>query len=320
MSRHNFLSIRNFSPEEIHYLLDLAREMKAHPSAHTGALRGKTLAMIFEKPSLRTRVSFDVGIQQLGGFALYLSNAEISLGKRESVYDVAKNLERMVQAIMIRTYAHEIVEEMAEYASIPIINGLTDYSHPCQAMADYLTMLECKGNVAGLRVAYIGDGNNVCHSLMFAGAQLGAEVRVATPAGFEPKADAIQWTVERGRQTGGSFILTQDPAEAATDADVIYTDVWASMGQEAEAESRHKIFEAYQVNSKLFRHAKFDALFMHCLPAHRGDEVTDEVIDSAHSVVYQQAENRLHAQKAILLELMQYREVLEPVHAADAVL
>jgi ornithine carbamoyltransferase len=320
MSRHNFLSIRNFSPEEIRYLLDLAREMKAHPSAHTGALKGKTLAMIFEKPSLRTRVSFDVGIQQLGGFALYLSNAEISLGKRESVYDVAKNLERMVQAIMIRTYAHEIVEEMAEYASIPIINGLTDYSHPCQAMADYLTMLECKGNVAGLRVAYIGDGNNVCHSLMFAGAQLGAQVRVATPPGFEPKADAIQWTVERGRQTGGSFILTQDPAEAATDADVIYTDVWASMGQEAEAESRHKIFEAYQVNSKLFRHAKFDALFMHCLPAHRGDEVTDEVIDSAHSVVYQQAENRLHAQKAILLELMQYREVLEPVHAADAVL
>jgi len=320
MGRHNFLSIRDFSPEEIRYLLDLAREMKAHPSAHTGVLKGKTLAMIFEKPSLRTRVSFDVGIQQLGGFALYLSNAEISLGKRESVYDVAKNLERMVQAIMIRTYAHEIVEEMAEYASIPIINGLTDYSHPCQAMADYLTMLECKGNIADLRVAFIGDGNNVCHSLMFAGAQLGAQVRVATPAGYEPKEDAIQWAVERARQTGGTFTLTQDPVEAATDADVIYTDVWASMGQEAEAESRRKTFAAYQVNSKLFRRAKFDALFMHCLPAHRGDEVTDEVIDSAHSVVYQQAENRLHAQKAILLELMQYREVLEPVNAADAVL
>lgn len=319
MGRNNFVSIRNFSPEEIRYLLDLAREMKAHPSAHTGALKGKTLAMIFEKPSLRTRVSFDVGIQQLGGFALYLSNAEISLGKRESVYDVAKNLERMVQAIMIRTYAHEIVEEMAEYASIPIINGLTDYSHPCQAMADYLTMLECKGNVAGLKVAYIGDGNNVCHSLMFAGAQLGAQIRVATPTGFEPKADAIHWTVERGRRTGATFTLTQNPVEAATDADVIYTDVWASMGQEAEAESRRKTFAAYQVNSKLFRHAKFDALFMHCLPAHRGDEVTDEVIDSAHSVVYQQAENRLHAQKAILLELMQYREVLEPVRVADAV-
>jgi len=320
MGRHNFLSIRDFSPEEIRYLLDLAREMKAHPSAHTGALKGKTLAMIFEKPSLRTRVSFDVGIQQLGGFALYLSNSEISLGKRESVYDVAKNLERMVQAIMIRTYAHEIVEEMAEYASIPIINGLTDYSHPCQAMADYLTMLECKGDVRGLKVAYIGDGNNVCHSLMFAGAQLGAQVRVATPAGYEPKADAIQWAVERARQTGGTFTLTQDPVEAATDADVVYTDVWASMGQEGEAWLRRKIFAAYQVNAKLFRNAKFDALFMHCLPAHRGDEVTDEVIDSEHSVVYQQAENRLHAQKAILLELMQYREVLEPVHAADAVL
>jgi ornithine carbamoyltransferase len=319
MGRHNFLSIRDFSPEEIRYLLDLAREMKAHPWAHTGALKGKTLAMIFEKPSLRTRVSFDVGILQLGGFSLYLSNAEISLGKRESVYDVAKNLERMVQAIMIRTYAHEIVEQMAQYASIPVINGLTDYSHPCQAMADYLTMLELKGDVRGLKVAYIGDGNNVCHSLMFAGAQLGAQIWVATPEGYEPKAEAVQWAVERGRQTGGSCTLTHDPVEAADGADVIYTDVWASMGQEAEAESRRKIFAPYQVNSELFRHAKFDALFMHCLPAHRGEEVTNEVIDSAHSVVYQQAENRLHAQKAILLELMQYRQVLEPARAADVV-
>jgi ornithine carbamoyltransferase len=317
MGRHNFLSIKDFSPEEIRYLLDLAREMKAHPSAHTGALKGKTLAMIFEKPSLRTRVSFDVGIQQLGGFALYLSNAEISLGKRESIYDVAKNLERMVQGIMIRTYAHDIVERMAEYASIPIINGLTDYSHPCQAMADYLTIMEIKGDVAGLKVAFIGDGNNVCHSLMFAGAQLGAHVWVATPAGYEPKADAVQWAIGRGQQSGGTCTLTQDPVGAAAGADVIYTDVWTSMGQEAEKESRHRIFAPYQVNSELFRHAKFDALFMHCLPAHRGDEVTDDVIDSAHSVVYQQAENRLHAQKAILLELMQYREVLEPVREAE---
>jgi ornithine carbamoyltransferase len=317
MGRHNFLSIKDFSPEEIRYLLDLAREMKAHPSAHTGALKGKTLAMIFEKPSLRTRVSFDVGIQQLGGFALYLSNAEISLGKRESLYDVAKNLERMVQGIMIRTYAHDIVERMAEYAGIPIINGLTDYSHPCQAMADYLTMMEIKGDVAGLKVAFIGDGNNVCHSLMFAGAQLGVHVWVATPAGYEPKSDAVQWAIERGQQSGGTCSLTQDPAEAAAGADVVYTDVWTSMGQEAEKESRHRIFAPYQVNSELFRHAKFDALFMHCLPAHRGDEVTDNVIDSAHSVVYQQAENRLHAQKAILLELMQYREVLEPIREAE---
>lgn len=312
MGRHNFLSIKDFSPEEIHYLLDLAREMKAHPYAHTGVLKGKTLAMIFEKPSLRTRVSFDVGIQQLGGFSLYLSNAEINLGKRESVYDVAKNLERMVQAIMIRTYAHEIVERMAEYASIPVINGLTDYSHPCQAMADYLTMQELKGTVAGLKVAFVGDGNNVCHSLMFAGAQLGAHVWVATPAGYEPAADAVMWTIERGEQTGATCTVTHDAMEAVIDADVIYTDVWASMGQESEAEERRKIFTPYQMNSPLFRHAKFDALFMHCLPAHRGDEVTDEVIDSAHSVVYQQAENRLHAQKAILLELMQYREVSAP--------
>jgi ornithine carbamoyltransferase len=318
MDHHNFLSIRDFSPEEIRYLLDLAQEMKAHPSAHAGALKGKTLALIFEKPSLRTRVSFDVGIQQLGGFSLYLSSAEINLGKRESVYDVAKNLERMVQGIMIRTYAHQIVEQMARYASIPVINGLTDFSHPCQAMADYLTVLELKGDAKGLKIAFIGDGNNVCHSLMFAGAQLGAHVWVATPTGFEPKPEAVRWAVDRGRQTGGTCTLTQDPVRAATGADVIYTDVWASMGQEGEVESRRKIFAAYQVNANLFRHAKFDALFMHCLPAHRGDEVTDEVIDSAHSVVYQQAENRLHAQKAILLELMQYREVLEPVPAEEA--
>ena len=313
MGRHNFLSIKDFSPEEISYLLDLAREIKTHPAAHAGALKGKTLAMIFEKPSLRTRVSFDVGIQQLGGFSLYLSPAEINLGKRESLYDVAKNLERMVQAIMIRTYAHDIVARMAEYASIPIINGLTDYSHPCQAMADYFTMQELKGNVSGLKVAFVGDGNNVCHSLMFAGAQLGAHVWAATPEGYEPKPEAVEWALQRGAKTGGTCTLTHDPVEAVSGADVVYTDVWASMGQEEEAEERRKIFVPYQVNSGLFQHAKFDALFMHCLPAHRGDEVTDEVIDSPHSVVYQQAENRLHTQKAILLELMQYREVAEPV-------
>ena len=249
MGRHNFLSIKDFSPEEIRYLLDLAREIKTHPAAHHGALKGKTLAMIFEKPSLRTRVSFDVGIQQLGGFSLYLSNAEINLGKRESLYDVAKNLERMVQGIMIRTYAHQIVEELAEYASIPIINGLTDYSHPCQAMADYLTMLELKGDLRGLKVAFIGDGNNVCHSLMFAGAQLGAHTWVATPEGYEPASEAVEWAVQRGWTTGSTCTLTNDPVEAAREADVIYTDVWASMGQEAEAEERRKLFMPYQVNS-----------------------------------------------------------------------
>lgn len=300
----DFLTIKDFSPAQIQHLLQLALNIKTKPNAYAESLKGKTLAMIFEKPSLRTRVTFDVGIKQLGGFSIYLSPAEINLGKRESVYDVAKNLERMVQGIMIRTFAHEIVERMAEYAAIPIINGLTDYSHPCQAMADYLTILEVKGMVAGLKVAYVGDGNNVAHSLMFAGAQLGANVWVATPKGYEPKEEATEWSRKRGAQTGGTCTITNDPFAAAAGADVIYTDVWASMGQEAEAEERRKIFLPYQVNAELFGKAKPDCTFMHCLPAHRGDEVTDEVIDSKNSVVFQEAENRLHAQKAIMLELM----------------
>jgi len=304
MKATDFLSIKDFSPSDIEYLLALARQVKAHPTTYSEALKHKTLALIFEKPSLRTRVSFDVGIQQLGGFSIYLSPAEINLGKRESVYDVAKNLERMVQGIMIRTFAHEIVEQMAEYASIPIINGLTDYSHPCQAMADYMTMWEVKGKISGLKVAYVGDGNNVAHSLMFAGAQLGAHVWVATPKGYEPNPEATAWSVTRGHDTGGTCKVTNDAREAVSGADVVYTDVWASMGQEAEKEQRAKIFAPYQVNGKLFGQAKPDAIFMHCLPAHRGDEVTDEVIDSPRSVVFQEAENRLHAQKAIMLELM----------------
>ena len=309
----DFLSIRDFTPQQIRHFLDLAVQIKAIPSAYYDALRGKTLAMIFEKPSLRTRVTFDVGIHQLGGFALYLSPAEINLGKRESVYDVAKNLERMVQGIMIRTFAHEIVESMAEHASVPVINGLTDYSHPCQAMADYLTMLEVKGRVAGLKVAYVGDGNNVAHSLMFAGAQLGCQVWVATPAGYEPKIDAVHWAKDRARETGGSCTVTNDAREAVFQADVVYTDVWTSMGQEHEAESRRKLFIPYRVDHELFSHARPDAIFMHCLPAHRGDEVTDEVIDSPRSVVFQEAENRLHVQKAIMLELMERQAVTKPL-------
>jgi ornithine carbamoyltransferase len=315
MKATDFLSIRDFSPQEIHDLLDLACRIKAEPAAFAASLTGKTLVMIFEKPSLRTRVTFDVGIQQLGGFSLYLSPAEINLGKRESVYDVAKNLERMVQGIMIRTFAHDIVERMADYAAIPVINGLTDYSHPCQAMADYLTMQEIKGDVAGLKVTFIGDGNNVAHSLMFTGAQLGARVWVATPAGYEPCPDAVQWARERAALTGGSITLTNDPAEAAFGADVIYTDVWTSMGQEAQAAKRRALFEPYQVNGALFARANSGAIFMHCLPAHRGDEVTDEVIDSRHSVVFQEAENRLHAQKAIMLELMKGEHVPRPRQA-----
>src|SRR3954452_5801964 len=232
MIEKDFLSIKDFGPLQIRHLLALARQIKADPSGYRETLKGKTLALIFEKPSLRTRVSFDVGIHQLGGHSLYLSPAEINLGKRESVYDVAKNLERMVQGIMIRTFAHEIVEDMSAYAEIPIINGLTDYSHPCQAMADFLTIWELKGRISKLKVAFIGDGNNVAHSLMFAGAQLGAYVWVATPPGYEPKADAVSWARRRGDETGGTCHVTNDPAEALTEADVVYTDVWTSMGQE----------------------------------------------------------------------------------------
>ncbi len=301
----DFLSLRDFTPQQIRYLLGLACQIKAAPERYSQALHGKTLAMIFEKPSLRTRVTFDVGIQQLGGFSLYLSPAEINLGKRESVYDVARNLERMVQGIMIRTFAHDIVERMAEYASVPVINGLTDFSHPCQAMADYLTVLEVKGRLAGLKLAFLGDGNNVAHSLMFAGAQLGVHVYVATPVGYEPEPCAVAWACQSASETGATCVLTNDPITAARDADVIYTDVWASMGHESEADQRRSIFLPYQVSSALFACAKPDAIFMHCLPAHRGEEVTDDVIDSPHSVVYQEAENRLHVQKAIMLELMQ---------------
>ncbi|MFZ0312822.1 MAG: ornithine carbamoyltransferase [Candidatus Korobacteraceae bacterium] len=304
MDGKDFLSIRDFTPHQVRHFLHVATQLKARPSLYRTALKGKTLAMIFEKPSLRTRVSFDVGIEQLGGHPLYLSPAEISLGKRESVHDVAKNLERMVDGIMIRTFDHEIVLEMARCASIPVINGLTDYSHPCQAMADYLTMLEVKGRIAGLKIAYIGDGNNVARSLLFLGAQLGADMWIATPPGYEPDNAAIAWTRKRCAETNASLIITPDPELAAFAADVVYTDVWTSMGQEAETETRQQIFAPYQVNSELFARAKTDAIFLHCLPAHRGDEVTGEVIDSAHSLVFQQAENRLHAQKAIMLELM----------------
>lgn len=304
MTNKDFLSIRDFSPSEIQYLLTLGRQVKADPTGFGMALRRQTLAMIFEKPSLRTRVTFDVGIQQLGGFSLYLSPAEINLGKRESVYDVTKNLERMVQGIMIRTFDHDIVEQMARSARIPVINGLTNYSHPCQAMADYFTIWEAKGHLEGLKIAFVGDGNNVARSLAFAGAQLGSHVRIATPPGYELDAESARWARERGVETGGTFLMTNDPEEAVSGADVVYTDVWTSMGQEVEAEKRKHIFFSYQVDSTLFGRAKRDAIFLHCLPAHRGEEVTNEVIDSPRSLVFQQAENRLHAQKAIMLELM----------------
>ncbi len=304
MTHKDFITVRSYAPEEVRKLIDDAMDIKAHPGKYAGSLQGKALAMIFEKPSLRTRVTFNVGIHQLGGFAIYLSPAEISLGKRESVADVARNLERMVQGVMARTFSHKVVEELAQYAHIPVINGLTDYNHPCQAMADYMTLLECKKEFSGKKLAYVGDGNNVCVSLIHTAARLGVQVAVATPPGYEPNPEVVQWARSQGSQTGCKIDLTHDPAEAATDADAIYTDVWTSMGQEAEAAARLNIFRPYQVNEALFTHARPDAIFLHCLPAHRGEEVTDGVMESRRSVVFQQAENRLHAQKAIMHYLM----------------
>lgn len=300
----DFLSIRNLSTDEIRELLISAFAIKASPSKYEAKLKGKALAMIFEKPSLRTRVTFDVGMHQMGGFAIYLTPAEINLGKRESVRDVAKNLERMVQGIMIRTFSQELVEELAGYARIPVINGLTDFSHPCQAMADYMTILEIKGSIQNMKIAYVGDGNNVAHSLLYGAARLGAHITVATPENYEPDPQVVAWAQENAGSTGAKIELMRDPVVAVAGADVVYTDAWTSMGQEAEAEQRRAIFWCYQVNDDLLCHAKSDVIFMHCLPAHRGEEVADSVIDSSRSVVFQQAENRLHAQKAILLSLM----------------
>lgn len=302
--KRDFLTIRDFSRDELLETLKLASEMKAHPEQYSTALKGKTLALIFEKPSLRTRVTFDVGIQQLGGFSVPLMPNEISLGKRESVYDVAKNLERMVQGIMIRTFAHQIAVDMARHASIPVINALTDYSHPCQALADYLTVLEVKGTLQGLKLCFVGDGNNVAHSLMFAGARLGVNVTVACPKGFEPNGTALAHAQLDAKETGVRIEVVNDPVEGVRNADAIYTDVWASMGQEAEAEARKATFRPFQVNATLMAKAKPDAIFLHCLPAHRGDEVTDEVIDSPASFVFQEAGNRLHVQKAVMFKLM----------------
>ncbi len=302
--KRDFLKILDFTTDEIYETFEIAKDMKKDPLKYSEALKGKTLALIFEKPSLRTRTSFDIGIQQLGGYSLYLSPAEINLGKRESVYDVSMVLDRMVQGIMIRTFGHDIVENMASYTRIPVINGLTDYTHPCQGMADYLTILEKKGELKGLKLTYVGDGNNVAHSLMNGGARLGVNVVISTPAGYEPNLIAFTEAVEAAKMTGAKIEYVKDPYEAVKDADVVYTDTWASMGQEAEADKRRKIFKPYQVNDELMSHAKKDAIFMHCLPAHRNEEVTDSVIDSPQSVVFDEAENRLHVQKAIMLKLM----------------
>jgi ornithine carbamoyltransferase len=298
----DLLTWLDYTTEEVHELLSLAEQLKKEPVSKK--LEGKTLGMIFEKSSTRTRVSFEAGMLQMGGHAIYMNSRDIQLGRGESIADTAKVLSSYVDAIMIRTFEHKKVASLAEHASVPVINGLCDTYHPCQALADVLTIYELKGKLEGLKVVYIGDGNNVAHSFMILCAKLGMDVAVACPEGYEPEQEVIDATVELAGQSGGSFTLTHDPVEAASGADIVYTDVWASMGQEEETAERLQIFEPYQVNDKLLAHSSDDVKFLHCLPAHRGEEVTAEVIDGAKSAVFQQAENRLHVQKAILLSVI----------------
>jgi len=298
----HFLSAADLTRERSLHLFRLAAALKQRWKTGDRAvpLAGRTLALIFEKPSLRTRVTFEVGIVQLGGRAVYLAGSEVGMGTRESVPDVARNLSRWVDGIAARVYAHDTVESLARHASVPVINGLSDFEHPCQALADYFTLWERGLDVGAMRLAYIGDGNNVCHSVMLLGALLGTDVKVACPRGYEPD-PGVQ---ARVRSLGGRLTVTADPKEAATGADVLYTDVWISMGQEAEREGRRTVFKPYQINEALVGVAKPSALVMHCLPAHRGEEITDAVLDGPQSIVLDQAENRLHAQKAIILELL----------------
>ncbi len=302
----DFTQVLDFSKEELWYTLSYAKDLKLKRMAGevVEVLKGKILALIFEKPSLRTRVSFEVGMKELGGDTIYLSPQDIGLGKRESVKDTALVIARYVSGIMVRTFSHKIVEDLAKYADVPVINGLSDTYHPCQAMGDMLTIWEKKGKIEGINIAFIGDGNNVSNSLLLLSARLGANFSLASPKGYETKSEILEIAKEEAKKSGSKILITNDPNEAVENADVIYTDVWASMGQESEKEERKKIFEPYQVNTNLVDRAKDDVIIMHCLPAHRGEEITDEVIDSPYSVVIQQAENRLHAQKAIMALVM----------------
>jgi len=303
--RH-FVTIADLAPDEIWQILNLANDLKGEwkGGGNRPLLAGKTLGMIFEKPSLRTRVSFEMGMLHLGGQALYLSPQEIQLAQRESVVDVARVLSRYVHGIMARVFAHSHVEELAAHASVPVINGLSDYVHPCQALSDLFTIHEKRGALQGLTMAYVGDGNNVANSLLFAGSKVGMEVRIATPSGYQPRREVVTKANAFAQETGGKVILDTDPRSVARGVDIIYTDVWASMGQEAEREKRLPLFRPYQVNADLVALAKPHVMVMHCLPAHRGEEITDEVIDGPQSIVYDQAENRMHLQKAILVSLM----------------
>lgn len=306
MKGKSFLSINDLTLEEMWQIFDLSKTLKE--KLYTGEehhlLKGKTLGMIFAKPSTRTRISFEVGIWQLGGIGMYFGPNDLQLNRGETISDTAKVLSRYLDGIMIRTFKHEDVEGLAKYGSIPVINGLTDLLHPCQVMTDLFTILEKRRKFQGLKLAYIGDGNNMAHSLLNGCSKVGMDIAIASPKGYEP----LGWIVENAKKNanymGSKVVITNDPVEACKDADIIYTDVWASMGQEKEAQERNQRFTGFQVNNNLVANAKDDYLFMHCLPAHREEEVTNEVVDSANSIVFDEAENRLHVQKAIMALVM----------------
>ena len=302
--KSDLLTGTEWSPAQLRSFLDFAAEMKAHPERYRTTLANKSLVLIFEKPSLRTRVTFEVGITSMGGTSVFLNHMDSRLGEREPICDIAKNLERWVHGIVARVFTQGSLEELAANANIPVINALSDKYHPCQALADYLTLEEKFGSVNGLKLAYVGDGNNMCHSLITMAARLGTHLRVATPPGFEPDAAIVEEARKIASATKAKIELFHSPEEAVAGVQAIYTDVWASMGQEEEAAKRERAFKGFQVNSALFSHAAPDAVFLHCLPAHRGLEVSDEVMDSPRSVVYDQAENRLHVQKAVLHSLL----------------
>ncbi|MBN1862927.1 MAG: ornithine carbamoyltransferase [Dehalococcoidales bacterium] len=306
----DLLSVSNLASEDIQLLLRDAADIKA--GGRLSLLSGKTLAVMFQKPSLRTRVSFELAMRQLGGEAIYLSPAEVGLGERESIPDVARVLSRYVDAIAARTFSHQTLETLAAHAAVPVINALSDLEHPCQALADLLTISEKKPDLAGLTLAFIGDGNNVANSLMLASVISGLNFRIASPPGYRIREEVLSLARGYAMESGAEILLTEEPAEAATDADVIYTDVWTSMGQEAEAEERRRVFRRYQVNDELMSLAREDAILMHPLPAHRGEEVSPDVLDSPKSVVFDQAENRLHLQKALLATMLGSLEIPLP--------
>jgi ornithine carbamoyltransferase len=295
-------SVRDLSRDEIEEILQLASVLKkeAKQGKFRPLLPNRVLAMIFQKPSSRTRVSFEVGIHQLGGAAIYLSPQDIQIGRRETVADTARTLSRYCDCIVARVFSHQDILELIEHSSVPVINGLSDLTHPCQALSDLLTVREKKGDFRGLKLTYIGDGNNVAHSLLLACAKVGISISVAAPNGYQPNRDIVKTASEDAKKTGAKVEITTDASTAVKDSDIVYTDVWASMGQEAQQEERKKIFKDFQVNKKLLRDAKRDYIVMHCLPAHRGEEITADVIDGPNSVVFDQAENRLHVQKAIM--------------------